>query len=441
MPDQISCKTSFKGKQLIMLLPVLALAVYASVAAITPLQNARPTHLLMFFAFFGMWLAYSFIFGFGFRAMLIWTSLFFIKPFQMTFYGALGIMLLGFIISYYDARQSSMKIPYLFWLVMLFIAALQGFIRARDHLFASQYFFATAIVPAICLVYFANAKTKAGDFEAWAKAIVSVAAVLGFIGLIMAILNPSARMGSLWITAMTINGFYTISFFFALGLGLKSTSCISKSLWYMAALFIFLGILFTYTRIALLAVVFGLGIMVWRIKRFRLAGMMALMLIPLVIPGAMLTRLSYGLTKDGSMFIRFVAWWFSYQQIIKYPWFGTGISVWKEWYWHVVPLKNLYAEHSHNLPIKIWLEIGLIGLIPYFYIIFAIILRYYKLCVKHSKDHFDFLVLLGVLSLLFSCITDIFVQQYSISLVFWCALAFMHIRVYKLQKPLEGEKQ
>lgn len=421
-------------KYFLSLLLIMALAA-ASVFFALPLQNAEFNYIALFSLIVGIWVVYSLFFGFSFRAIMLWSALFFIKPFFMTFYALLGTLVFGIIATYYNSDKDSFYLPFPFMLTLLLGAAIQGFVRARDHTFAAPYFFATAIVPLLFLVYVSNAKTNKEDFKAWLKVIVVVAAVVGFIGVIMGVLNPNDRMGSLWITAMTINGFYTIAFFFAIALAMDTKDQLLKLLWFLASLMIFLGILYTYTRIALLAVVFGVAIIVWRIKRFRLLGMLLLMLIPLIIPASMLLRLQVGLNKDGSMFIRFLAWWFAIQQIIQRPFFGSGISVWKDWYWSAVPLKTLYAEHPHNIVLKIFTEIGLIGVIPYFYLIISIIRGYYLRCVKTSDSYFDFLILLAVLALLFSCITDVFIQQYSISIVFWSCLAFMYMRSKEVRYP------
>ncbi len=374
------------------------------------------------------WVIYSLVFGFSFGAFLIWSALFFFKPFEISFYALLFSMVFYLILEFYSNNRPKFIIPYPLPLLVLFIAALQGLLRAWSFADAANYFTSTGVVPAIALIYFANARWKTEDYDHWLKAIVIVAAIVGFIGVILGILNPNERIGSLWVTAMTINGFYTIAFFFSIALTIHAERLFLKVFWGILALLIILGILYTYTRIALLAVMFGVGIITLRIKKFRLFGMFLLLLVPLAIPASMLIRLKSGLNQDASMYIRFVAWWYSLGVIKDNPLFGMGISVWKEWYKGIAPMRFLYAEHPHNIFLKILVEIGLVGFVPYFYLIGNIILQFYRKCVRNEKGYYNFLVMLGALSLLFSCITDIFIQQYSISIIFWFCLAFMHIK-------------
>jgi O-antigen ligase len=131
-----------------------------------------------------------------------------------------------------------------------------------------------------------------------------------------------------------------------------------------------------------------------------------------------------------------LAWYYAIRQIIRYPLFGMGIYVWKDWYANVVPMRFLYAEHPHNLYLKILVELGLLGFIPYFWIIGSILRRFYRSCVKAKPGNLDFMVLLSLLMILLSCMTDVFVQQFSVSLVFWFSLGFMWWR-----SKMKGENE
>ena len=218
---------------------------------------------------------------------------------------------------------------------------------------------------------------------------------------------------------MTINGFYTLAFFFAIALGVRSGQASTRYLWYGCALLILLGVLYTYTRITLVAVFAGLFLLMLKMKRMRLLGMGILLLVPLIIPSSMVSRIQMGFGFDYSIFIRFLAWYYSLRQIALHPWFGIGINVWKDWYAGAVPLDILYAEHSHNLPLKIWLEIGLFGFVAYFYVIGAVLL-------------------IGIVALLISCLTDIFIQQYPVGLAFWLTLGLMYM-LSRASAPIEEQ--
>jgi O-antigen ligase len=183
--------------------------------------------------------------------------------------------------------------------------------------------------------------------------------------------------------------------------------------------------LFTYTRMAMLAIVFGLGLLVFKYRRLRIWGFIAIALIPLVIPSSMMQRGEMVSMLDISILIRLIAWYKAIFVIADNPLTGIGFSTWKDIYHNMVPLPNLYAQHAHNVYINLFLEIGIIGTLAYIVIIFKSMLLYHLKAVKPKNDMVAFCVLTGMLSLLFACLTDIFIQQYAISLLFWITLALM----------------
>ena len=225
---------------------------------------------------------------------------------------------------------------------------------------------------------------------------------------------------------MTINGFYTVAFFFALALGIKSRVPRNHVLWVLAALLIFLGMMFTYTRIAVVAVVFGLLMLMAKFKRLRLWGLLMLALLPLVIPSSMMKRGEVNSFMDISILIRFVAWYKAAGVIAAHPLTGIGFSTWKALYKDMVPLPMLYAQHTHNVYLNLMVEMGIFGALAYLGIIGASIRNFYRNCVKPRKDLVAYTTMVAVLALLVACLTDIFIQQYTVSLLFWITLALLN---------------
>lgn len=384
---------------------------------------------------FAAWLVSSLILGVSVRNSLLFCAFFFVKPLPVSFVCAVCILLFSLLFEYLQSGKKTFYIPYPAALSLLLVTSVYGLVRARNLGDAYLYFMSTILVPAVLLILAANSRLKKDDFLLWMRLIVIIASCVGFIGIIMGIRSPDERLGSLWVTAMTINGFYTLAFFFALALAFIATPSSSRLLWYACALLIFLGMMYTYTRMALLAVVFGFFLMMLRMKKMRYIGMFMLLLLPLIIPTSMVSRIQLGLTFDVSIYIRLLAWYTAIQQIAQQPLFGMGISVWKEWYKGVVPIDFLYAEHPHNLILKLWIEIGIFGLLSYLYIVYAVLRKFYLSLVKPASDNFFRVVLIGVIALLFSCLTDIFIQQYSVSLVFWTTLGFLYALSHKSPKP------
>lgn len=386
--------------------------------------------------FLGVWLFVAFAFGLNFRVSVLFSTLFLVKPFESTFYAVLAILLFSVLIEYYQGRRKLLW-PYPWASAILIGTAIYGLIRSGTPNFAMPYFFSTAIVPTVMLVCFANSKVDAKLFDLWVRIIAGINIFLAFIGVIVAILNPGKRIGSLWVTAMTINGFYLLGMFFAIALGMKEKDKRKSILWYLGALIIFLGMVYTYTRMALLAVFFGFFLMMFKMKRFRLIGILILLMIPLIIPASMIERVQQTFSFDLSIFIRLLAWYHALRQISLHPFFGIGISTWQTWYLGVIPFTFLYAEHPHNLFLRVFVEIGVFGFISYFWIIFCVMRDFRKRVVKPSRDQFYSVIYVGMLSLLFACLTDVFIQQYDLSMAFWTCIGFM----YALSRKPIAEKE
>jgi len=91
----------------------------------------------------------------------------------------------------------------------------------------------------------------------------------------------------------------------------------------------------------------------------------------------------------------------------------------------MIPLPELYAQHAHNVYINLLVGFGLFGTVAYLAIIFRSLRSYYQRAVRPSGDIVAYCLWTGMLSLMFACLTDIFIQQYQISLLFWITLALM----------------
>ena len=375
--------------------------------------------------FLGVWLLITLMFGLNFRVSLIFSTLFLIKPFIPTFYAMLALLAFSLLTQYYQERQKLLW-PFPVATTILIGTAFYGLIRSGTPDYALPYFFSTAIVPTLFLVCFANSKIDVQLFDLWVRIIVYINIFLAVIGVIISLLNPTKRIGSLWVTAMTINGFYLLGVFFSIALGMREKDKRKSLFWYLGALVIFLAMVYTYTRMALLAVFFGFFLMVFKMKRFRLIGIIILLLIPLLIPASMIDRVQQTFSFDMSIFIRVLAWYHALKQIAAHPLFGIGISTWQTWYLNVIPFTFLYAEHPHNLFLRVFVEIGVFGFICYFWIIYRVMRDFRRRVVKPSQDNYYSVIYIGMLSLLFACLTDVFIQQYDLSVAFWSCIAFMY---------------
>jgi O-antigen ligase len=389
------------------------------------MQDSSIKALVFVVGVFMIWILGASFYGMTVSSTLIMIGTYFLKPLHMTNYIAIGLLVILLLTRYLSGTRNKMYIPYP---VAMSVLLLFGCIALSKTYVADGrlYFVSTVIVPILVFVIIRNAQGSGQDLLNWMRVIVIIATFVAMYGVLVAIRNPMERLGSTWATAMTINGFYTIAFFFAIGLSIQTVITEYRLLWATAAVIIFFGMLYTYTRIAMVAVLFGLFMLMLRAKKMRLYGLIAMGLMPLVIPSSMAQRIAVGLSYDLSILIRLIAWYNAMILIIQHPFTGIGFSTWQEIYHGIMPIKRLYAQHAHNLYINLALEMGLIGLIAYLSIIGKTLVSFYKKMVKPQNDIVQYTVLISVLAILVSCITDIFIQQYQISILFWVTLALMY---------------
>lgn len=404
--------------------PVIAIAIAASVLMGILAQGLEIRYLLMAFVLAAGWAVYALLFGADLHSSLPLIALFFVKPLELSFYLVLLLLVFLGVAELLKSEKLKLSIPYPLAFLILLGFGIYSAMRINVPL-GYSYFFSTVIVPFVVLLLFNNASLGKESLLRWMQAIVLVAAFVALYGIFVAIRNPLERLGSFWVTAMTINGFYTAAFFFAVTLALHHKQNLWKALYALAALLIFFGMLYTYTRMVILAVAFGMFLFMLKIRAMRYLGLVFVLMLPLVIPSSMSSRIQTGFSLDISLVIRGLAWYLSAQQILRHPLFGLGFSVWSTWYPTVIPLRILYAQHSHNLFLNLMVDMGIIGTGAYLYIIWKLLRAFWRGCVTKAKDIIPYGLWVAMMSLLFACITDIFIQQFSVSILFWITLGLM----------------
>jgi len=408
----------------VMQVVLVALAVAGSLALGALAQQLIFRRLVFALLIVGAWAAYAIVFGLTLEKTLPLLALFFVKPLEIGFYLVLVLFVFLGLVEFLRKEEARLYIPYpLAMVVLLFFGVLSA--TKINVPMGYTYFFSSIVVPTLVLILFRNVRLTRQDLFLWMQAVVYAAVVVGLYGVVIAILNPNERMGSFWVTAMTINGFYTAGFFFAIALVFHHKKQLLKLFNALAALVILLGMLYTYTRMAVLAIMFGIFLFMLRMKAMRYFGLGFLILLPLLIPSSMANRIQTGFQIDISLVIRALAWYLSVTQIIRHPLTGMGFSVWSTWYPTVIPLRILYAQHSHNVYLNLMVEMGIIGTAAYFYLVWMVLRRFWRRCIHGSSDILTYGMWVAMMALLFACITDIFIQQFEISILFWVSLGMM----------------
>ena len=194
-------------------------------------------------------------------------------------------------------------------------------------------------------------------------------------------------------------------------------------------------IVFTWSRGAWLGVMLAVALFLLIMdKRWALAGLVGLMMIPFVLGSnnPIADRiLSIGNTEDTSTAYR-VSIWQGSINLIKDFWL-SGIGLGSEAYSMVYPKYALaganFALHSHNLFLQIWVEMGVIGIISFLALIVAFFKQAFSMLVYRGRGRLLSTVVIaasaGVLGYLFQGLTDNVWYNYKMLLIFWIVLGLV----------------
>ncbi len=322
-------------------------------------------------------------------------------------------------------REVSFKIPHPIVLLVLLLSGTQAYLKSMQYERSLLYYCTTILIPIVILISIYNSDLKLKSIKQIMYINIIISAFIGFLGIFIALSNPSERIGSTWVTAMTINGYYLINFFNGIGFLLTEKNQKKKLITLVLVFAILLGMLFTYTRMALLAVFFGFILIILRFKQYRKFFIVTLLIIPFIIPSSMTDRVGQGIQGDLSTVVRLLCWYNSIKLIASNFFFGIGFRAFATISRTMIPVDFLYAPHSHNIYLHLLLETGFFGFLAYFYIIFINIFRFFRKFVIQGKDEFMYMFFVSMLSIMFAGLTDIFIAQLTLSTFFWINFSFM----------------
>ncbi len=211
--------------------------------------------------------------------------------------------------------------------------------------------------------------------------------------------------------------------------------------------------IFTWSRGAWLGMVLACAIFFAIMdRRWVFLGILGVMALPLLLVitnnTAILERfLSIGNTADSSTAYR-VSIWQAATKIIRDFWV-PGIGIGSEAFKMVYPVYSLsgadFALHSHNLYLQIWVEMGIIGIVSLFAMIFMLIRQTFsaKITTLRKTDSAAKIVIAlgaGILGFLFQGLTDYVWYNYKILMIFWImiALAISGANIVKNDVANEG---
>ena len=340
------------------------------------------------------------------------------------------------IVEVFRNNNVALKSPQPLWFLLLFVTGTLAYIKGMNYDLSLYYYCTTILIPFIVVFSVYNSSLNLESIKKIMYVNLVICSIVGFLGIILALANPTERIGSTWVTAMTINGYYLINFFCGLGFLFTEKRKKMKILILFMLLFIFLGMLFTYTRMALLAVLFGFGLIIFRYKQYRKYIIMVLLIIPFIIPASMTNRVDQGIQGDVSTMVRLLCWYNSIKLIAENFFFGIGIRTFATVSKSMLPADFLYAPHSHNIYLHLLLETGIFGFITYFFIIFSNLYKFFRKFVLQNDDSFMYMFFVSILSIMFAGLTDIFIAQLTLSTFFWMYFGF----IVKLNKIKDDDE-
>ncbi len=403
------------------LILILILSIFIADKAQT-IDYSTITKILVIMVIFILYFVFNEITIIG---LLVPFTFVYLRPANYLFYFYVILIFLVFILIRIWQRNFKLTFPYFSLFTIVFFFGLIATYKATVLSEGIHNLFTIVLTPIILITVIYNSDFSYKDMVKYLKYLIFVAAIVGFIGIVVAIMNPIERIGSTWKTAMTINAFYIFNFFISLGLAFRERDINQRILFYFCSIIILFGMLFTYTRIALLSVAFGGLLLAIKLKKVRKYAIVMFLLLMLFIPASMVERAGTNIFEDPSIVIRLFAWIHSYDLFLEHPVFGIGFDTWKNTYRNFVPMEWMSAEHPHNVFIKILLELGLFGMIAYFSIIISIIWKFFKRIRNAMNYEFHYAILIATLAVLFSCLTDVFIVKIPITVLFWIMLAFM----------------
>ncbi|NLX02283.1 MAG: hypothetical protein GXY40_07110 [Syntrophomonadaceae bacterium] len=212
-----------------------------------------------------------------------------------------------------------------------------------------------------------------------------------------------------------------------------------------------LCMLLTYSRAGWIAL--ALSILVFGLLRDRkvvLLGALALLVAVYYLPGTFMNRLSSigNMGESSIMYRTFV--WKSALYMLKDFWFsgvGLGTNAFSAIYNQFYMREGVFAFHTHNLYLQLWIETGILGLLSFLTVVFvnikhalSALLQTHNIVIKAILASF----LAGLSGFLFHGLMEHSFYNFKILLLFWTVIALimaMHNMVFAAadEKPEENQ--
>ena len=347
----------------------------------------------------------------------------------------IGLLFVSFLAWRLRVGDISFHLPFPFLILVILIIALNGLTRSVDLAQGRYFFIYTLLVPLFVFLVFYNLKPSTTAIRTNLTVICVIAALLGWISLVVYIQGGFARQIVTWDYGAQNRaaGFFGLILPIALVSLIDSRKNRSFYIWIWIFLGLLAGLLTTQTRAVLFAVFFAVFYISWRDRRAMKIMIPVLLIALFAIPSLIITRMAMLFGKssevDWSAFGRIQIWLNSLELIPQSFWFGMGIDSFREIYIAKFPFTLISAIHAHSIYLRWFFDYGIFGVIGFTLFIFACLRRGHRaVAVVRSKNWSDETRLLlginaGVICLMIAGLADAYLSDIRVSLLFWILLS------------------
>lgn len=272
-------------------------------------------------------------------------------------------------------RDHKITIPnYITWLLILTWGLYSAYITPKPTV-AAKYYVCTIFIPFIIFIIFDNIRLSDKILTRFVDALLLSGLILSLYSMFLFVqygMKSGIRVPSFWNDYNILAAYLMILFMFNLSFILKTKNSPRKIFYLITIIFILSGIYFTQTRGVWLSLVISLA--VFFIKRPKI-------IIPVAILFGIILLLFYNIIEerilsviyfeqDKSSLGRMQAWLSSLLIIEKNPLLGFGFDTYYLYRDDVMQYFIVDVPHPHNTYLRSILEMGLIGAVIYYFLIF-----------------------------------------------------------------------
>jgi len=206
-------------------------------------------------------------------------------------------------------------------------------------------------------------------------------------------------------------------------LTMKSKNALYRILMFLPIPLFFSCLSLTFSRGALVSLIFALLIMVVILYRAKkIATSFIILSIAFIAMLPLKERLLYMLERGGDS-VRFIVWKGTWLMIKENMFLGKGVGTYMDHFLEFIP--GLSARYAHNCYLQIWAETGIFALLS-FSLFIGLVLKKGLLLISMHKDYLSLGLFCGITGFLVHSFFDTNFYSLQLSYLFWINLGVLH---------------